>query len=169
MGRPPHVLPWHPAWPDYRVVFNEIDLFYKDPNQRMLLMSNEPTAFSVALADSGERTRRLRCRPFLKTSPERYARLHGKFDLCLLEVHETDMEDGGKLTDRIVPLLKNGGRIILFVLNRREVGSRRNFGSSVTFQSARFVRANAIPTEIHFVPSNAARQLGRSGMSGCAD
>jgi len=165
MGRPPHVLPWHPAWPDYRVVFKEIDSFYKDPNQRMLLMSNEPTAFSVALADSGERTRRLRCRPFLKTSPERYARLRGMFDLCLLEVNETDMEDGGELTDRIVPLLKNGGRIIIFVLNRREVGDQRNFGLFVTFQSARFVRASAIPTEIHFVPSNAARRWGRGGMS----
>ncbi len=32
------------------------------------MLSNEPTAFSVALADSGERTRRLRCRPFLRNS-----------------------------------------------------------------------------------------------------
>ena len=165
MGRPPHVLPWHPAWPDYRVVFHEIDSFYKDPSQRMLLLSNEPTAFSVALADSGERTSRLRCRPFLRTSPERYARLHGMFDLCLLELGETDMEDGGELTDRIVPLLKDGGRIILFVLNRRQVGSERNFGPSVTYQSARFVRAGALPTEIHFVPSNVARRWGRRGMS----
>src|SRR5580704_11680618 len=75
------------------------------------------------------------------------------------------MEDGGELTDRIVPLLKNGGRIILFVQNRREVRNRASFGGSVTFQSARFVRASAIPAEIHFVPSNLARRLGRSGMS----
>ena len=165
MGRPPHVLAWHPAWPDYRVVFREIDSFYKDPNQRMLLLSNEPTAFSVALADSGERTQRLRCRPFLRTPPERYARLHRKFDLCLLELSEMDLEDGGELTDRIVPLLKNGGRIILFVQNRREVRDRAQFGESVTFQSARFVRASAIPTEIRFVPSNVARRWGRNGMS----
>ena len=165
MGRPPHVLPWHPSWPDYRVVFREIDSFFKDPKQRMLLVSNEPTAFSVALADNGERTRRLRCRPFLRNPPERYARLHGIFDLCLLELSETDMEDGGELTDRIVPLLKNGGRIILFVLNRREAGDRAEFGRAVTFQSTRFVRSSAIPTEIQFVPSNAARRLGRSGMS----
>jgi hypothetical protein len=165
MGRPPHVLPWHPAWPDYRVVFREIGSFFKDPSQRLLLVSNEPTAFSVALADNGERTHRLRCRPFLRTPSERYARLHGTFDLCLLELGEIDMEDGGELTDRIVPLLKNGGRIILFVQNRREVRNRASFGGSVTFQSARFVRASAIPAEIHFVPSNLARRLGRSGMS----
>ena len=144
MGRPPHVLPWHPAWPDYRVVFREIDSYFKDPSQRILLVSNEPTAFSVALADNGERTHRLRCRPFLRTPPERYARLHGTFDLCLLELGETDMEDGGELTDRIVPLLKEGGRIILFVHNRREIRNRALFGDAVTFQSARFVRAGAL-------------------------
>jgi SAM-dependent methyltransferase len=165
MGKPPHVLPWHPAWPDFQTVIREIDSFFTDPSQRMLLLSNEPTAFSVALADNGERTHRLRCRPFLKNPPERYERLHGKFDLCLLELSETDMEDGGELTDRIVPLLKNGGRIILFVLNRRVVDKGGEFGHSVTFQASRFIRSSAVPTEIHFVPSNAFRHWGRSGMS----
>jgi hypothetical protein len=165
MGRPPHVLPWHPAWPDFRTVFREIDSFFTDPDVRLLLLSNEPTAFSVALVDSGERTRRLRCRPFLRNAPERYAQLHGKFDLCLLELSETDMEDGGELTDRIVPLLKKGGRIILFVQNNRIVDDAGVFGHSVTFQSSRFIRSSAIPTEIQFVPSNVARRWGRAGMS----
>jgi hypothetical protein len=165
MGRPPHVLPWHPAWPDFRTVFREIDSFFTDPNARLLLLSNEPTAFSVALADGGERTRRLRCRPFLRNPPERYEQLHGKFNLCLLELSETDMEDGGELTDRIVPLLKKGGRVILFVQNNRVVDDAGVFGHSVTFQSSRFIRSSAVPTEIHFVPSNVARRWGRVGMS----
>ena len=165
MGRPPHVLPWHPAWPDFRTVFREIDSFFTDPDARLLLLSNEPTAFSVALADSGERTRRLRCRPFLRNPPERYSQLHGKFDLCLLELSETEMEDGGELTDRIVPLLKKGGRIILFVQNCRVIDHAGEFGHSVTFQSSRFIRSSAVPTEIHYVPSNALRSWGRSGMS----
>jgi hypothetical protein len=165
MGRPPHVLPWHPAWPDFRTVFREIDSFFTDPEARLLLLSNEPTAFSLALADGGERTRRLRCRPFLRNSPERYSQLYGKFDLCLLELNEVDMEDGGELTDRIVPLLKKGGRIILFVQNRRVNDRAGEFGQSVTFQSSRFIRSSAVPTEIHYVPSNAIRRRGRTGMS----
>ena len=165
MGRPPHVLPWHPAWPDFRTVFRELDSFFTDRDARLLLLSNEPTAFSVAPADSGERTRRLRCRPFLRNPPDRYSQLHGKFDLCLLELSETEMEDGGELTDRIVPLLKKGGRIILFVQNRRVIDHAGEFGHSVTFQSSRFIRSSAVPTEIHYVPSNALRRWGRRGMS----
>jgi hypothetical protein len=165
LGRPPHVLPWHPAWPDFRTVFREIDSFFTDPDARLLLLSNAPTAFSVSLADSGDRTRRLRCRPFLRNPPERYSQLHGKFDLCLLELSETEMEDGGELTDRIVPLLKKGGRIILFVQNRRVIDHAGEFGHSVTFQSSRFIRSSAVPTEIHYVPSNTLRHWGRTGMS----
>jgi 2-polyprenyl-3-methyl-5-hydroxy-6-metoxy-1,4-benzoquinol methylase len=165
MGRPPHVLPWHPAWPDFRAVFREIDSFFQNPEQRLLLLSNEPTTFSLALADNGERTHRLRCRPFLKRPAERYSRLHGRFDLCLLELSETDMEDGAELIDRIVPLMKSGGRIIVFVQNRRLIDRANEFGQSVTYQSSRFIRSGALPTEIHFVPSNPARQLGRNGIS----
>ena len=146
MGRPPYVLPWHPAWPDFRTVLSEIDTFFSEPNQRMLMLSNEPTPFSVALADSGERIHRLRCHPFLKNPSERYARLHGQFDLCLIELDEQYMKDGGELIDRIVPLMKNGGRIILFVVNRRIVDKAGEFGASVAFQSSWFIRSTVVPT-----------------------
>jgi SAM-dependent methyltransferase len=165
MGRPPWVLPWHPSWPDFRVVLNEIAPFLADPNQRMLLLSNEPTPFSVALSDNGERTLRLRCLPFLRNPPERYTPLHGRFDMCLLELDEQYLNMGGELTDRIVPLMKDGGRIILFVLNKRVFDKSGAFGRNVTFQSARFVRSSAIPIEISFVPTNFARRLGRRSLS----
>ena len=77
MGRPPHVLPWHPAWPDFKAVFGELKPFFTDPKVRLLLLSNEPTAFSVALADSGERVHRLRCGPFLQSPPSATRRCTG--------------------------------------------------------------------------------------------
>ncbi len=70
MGRPPHVLPWHPAWPDFQTVIREIDSFYTDPNQRMLLLSNEPTAFSRGAG----RQRRAHSPAALPPVPEKPAR-----------------------------------------------------------------------------------------------
>jgi len=32
MGRAPHVMPWHPAWPDLRKVLREIGPVLDDPN-----------------------------------------------------------------------------------------------------------------------------------------
>ena len=165
LGRPPHVLPWHPSWPDFGTVLREIQTFFIEPNQRMLMLSNEPTPFSVALADRGEQIHRLRCHPFLKNPPERYARLSGQFDLCLIELDEQYMEDGGELIDRIVPLMKHGARIILFVLNRRIADKAGEFGAIVAFQSSRFIRSSVVPTQIHYVPSNIARRVSRRGMA----
>jgi hypothetical protein len=164
MGRPPNVMPWHPAWPDYQVALGELQLFFNNPKFRLLMLSNEPTAFTLALADGGERVRRFRCHPFLSSPPQRYAPLHGSFDLCLLELSESDMTEGGKLVDRIIPLMKGGGRIIVFVTNRRREDEENEFSLSVVFQSSRFIRPGVLPAELHFVPASRARWDARRGM-----
>ena len=79
----------------------------------------------MALADNGERVYRMRCVPFMKMPIERLAPLRGKFDICLLELPETDLRYGHELVDRIVQLLKVGGRIVLFVRNHR-LSDRKN-------------------------------------------
>jgi SAM-dependent methyltransferase len=157
MGRPPYVLPWHPSWPDFRKVLQELQPFFADQNSKLLMVSNAPTAFSVALADSGDRVRRLRGMPFLQSFPERYEAMHGTFDFCLLELSEGDMQYGDDLIDRIAPLMKDGGSIIVFVANRRTLDTAREFGKGVTFHAPRFVRPGTMLTGIHFVPANRLR------------
>jgi 2-polyprenyl-3-methyl-5-hydroxy-6-metoxy-1,4-benzoquinol methylase len=168
MGRPPHVLPWHPAWPDYKAVLAELTPFFENPSSHMLMLSNEPTAFSLSLADSGERVHRMRCVPFLQAPRERFVPLHGRFNLCLLELPETDLRYGGELVDRIAPLMKHGVQIIVSVINRRMSSRRdrneRNFDENVTFQSARLIKSGVVPTEVRFVPANIARRMVRRGM-----
>jgi hypothetical protein len=164
MGRPPRVLPWHPAWPDFKAVLSELAPFFADQNMRLLMLSNEATVFSLSLADSGERVHRMRCIPFLQSPPERFAPLQGHFDLCLLELPEADLRYGDQLIDRIAPLMKHSGRIIVSVLNRRTVDHVGEFGRNVAFQSARLMTAGVLPAEVHFVPANLVRRVVRRGM-----
>jgi hypothetical protein len=78
------------------------------------------------------------------------------------------LRHGGELVDRIAPLMKEGGQIIVSVINRRLSGRRdrndRNFDENVTFQSARLIKSGVVPTEVRFVPANIARRLVRRGM-----
>lgn len=164
-GKPPHVLPWHPDWPDFKTVLDELKPFFNDRSQRLLMLSNEPTALSVALADNGERVHRMRCVPFLKMKARQYAPLEGKFDCCLLELPETDLRYGNELIDRIVPLLKVGGFVIVFVRNRRIVDRSGEFAQSMVRESARLIRSGAIPTDVLFVPANTARRCVRRVMA----
>jgi hypothetical protein len=163
-GRPPYVKPWHPVWPDYRAVLKELNDFFIDRKKQLLMLSHGPTAFSLALADGGERVRRLRCMPFLQMAPERFRPMHGKFDLCLLELSEGDMQYGDKLVDRIVPLMKQDGRIVLYVINQRSLETVTEFANSVSYQAARFIRSGAVPIEIRFVLANRLRWAVRRGM-----
>jgi 2-polyprenyl-3-methyl-5-hydroxy-6-metoxy-1,4-benzoquinol methylase len=131
----------------------------------MLMLSNEPTAFTVGLADSGERVVRLRCGPFLLGMPERYEPLSGKFDLCLLELSEGDMAKADALMDRVVPLMKGGGRIVVFVMNRRDTASASQFADSISHHGSRFVRAGALPTDVQYVSANRLRWTVRYRMA----
>ncbi len=165
LGRPPYVFPWHPFWPDFRKVLQELEPFFTDVSTRLLMVSNQPTAFTVALADTGERANRLRSKPFLQNPPERYEPMHGKFDLCLLELSESEMQDGDELIDRIVPLMKQGGRIVVFVANRRPLNTAGGFSNGVTYNAARFIRSGAQPIAIHFVPASRLRWLVFRGLA----
>ena len=161
IGTPPHVLPWHPDWPDFKVVLEELEPFFKDNSQRLLLLSNEPTALSLALADNGERVHRLRCMPFLKMPVERYAALKGKIDICLVELAETDLRYGDELIDRLMPLMKVGGYIVVFVRNPRIADKGGEFPQAVVNESARLIRSGAVPTNVYFVPANVVRRFVR--------
>jgi len=164
LGQPPHVFPWHPLWSDFRLTLKELEPFLSDPNQRMLMVSNTPTVFTVSFADSGERVNRVRCTPFLQSPPDRYQPLLGYFDICLLELSEGEMAQGDELIDRIVPLMKTNGRLVVLVTNRRSLISARNFGGGLTFHGARFIRSGAVPTEINFVPASPLRWLAHRAM-----
>jgi len=165
LGRPPWVPPWHPNWPDLNAVLNELAPFLTDPAKRLLMLSNEPTAFTVSLSDSGERAHRMRCTQFLKTPSARFKPLNGKFDYCLLELHESEIAEAIALVDRVAPLMKDGGRILIFVLNRRAHDQDSEFAQSMVRWGARMFRAGASPTEYYFLTANFARRQARTGFS----
>jgi hypothetical protein len=166
LGKAPRVFPWHPSWADFRLVLQELDPFFADPDKKLLMLSNVPTVFSVALADGGKRIRRLRCGPFLQHSAERYYPLDSHFDLCLLELAEDEMVQGGELIDRIVPLMKPDGAIIVSVFNRRATREAKNFEPVVRYHGDRFIRPGAAPAHIQYVPSNPIRWSAYRGLAG---
>jgi hypothetical protein len=156
-GRPPRVRAWHPLWPDYRHVLAALAPFFADPGWRLLTISDVPTPFTVMLADNGERVVRLQTTPFLRNPPARYEALRDRFDLCLLEFTESDMERAPQLMDRIAPLMKAGGRMLMVIYNRRSLGDAKGFGASIARHGQRLLRPSAWLAEVHFVPASRLR------------
>jgi hypothetical protein len=157
MGRPPHVRPWHPFWPDYKAVLRSLKPFFIDPTQRLLMISDRATAFTTALAREGaERAHRLRAVDIVKKSPQFSEIKHDRFDVCLLEIGEKDMARGHLLIERIARLMKPDGQIIVVVTNRR-LFDAHEFNHVVTHRCIGFSHPNVLPTAIYFVPRNGLR------------
>jgi hypothetical protein len=156
-GRPPSVRPWHPSWVDYHQVIKKLTPFLRERSGRLLMISDMPTVFTASLADSGEKVVRIRTAPFLLNPAEVYAAMAAQFDLCLLELTEGEMNQADELIDRVAPLMKPGGEILVAVHNRRQSADAKGFGASISFHAPRLLRPAAETREVHFVPASGFR------------
>jgi hypothetical protein len=168
MGRPPRVWPWHRLWPDFRTVLVEIEALSADRSARGLILSSESSFFARALAETGERVHCLRWPRFLSNPPEWYQTLRGKFDLCLIELCDTELGQLDKLMDRVVPLMKNGGQIVLFVIAegvlRGTYSKFRDARSYVSDYGTRFARLGALMIAIRPIPASEFRGIAARGI-----
>ncbi len=155
-SHPPYVRLWHPRWADYRAILNKLEPLLRDPRQRLIMLSDAPTVFTASLADGGRRVVRFRRGPFLDKPAAFYRTLERQFDICLAELSEADMAEADELIDRVAPLVKVGGQILLVVYNQRWK-AKEDFSASIGFHASRFMRPSGTPEEIHFVPATRFR------------
>ena len=156
LGRPPHLRPWHPRWIDHMLVMKYLRGFVHDPRQRLLLIADRPTVFTVSFVDGSKRVVRLRKTLFLENRKEIYKSLLGSFDFCLVELDEGDLAQGDELVDRVVPLLKSGGQILIAVYNRRAKHAA-GFTTSIGIDATRLMRSGATLSEVRLVPASRFR------------
>lgn len=161
-GRPPNVKPWHPNWPDYRLPLQALTGFFSDPQHRLLIISDVPTAFTVALADNGERVVRKQLAPFLRSLPDRYRPFRNHFNLCLLELTEHDLNEADEIVERVAELVKPDGSIFVSIMNKRPIGEAGEFVKSIAYHMPRLVRPSVWPREIRFVPAGDLRIAAQS-------
>jgi hypothetical protein len=112
-GRAPRVFPWHPSWPDHTVVLKRLQPYLRDSNAQILTISELPTPFTNLLTQYGERTRRFETSLLLKSAAKRYQPLAKQFDVALVEMNESETKNVKDIIDKINPMMKDGGKILL--------------------------------------------------------
>ncbi|MGH2404946.1 MAG: class I SAM-dependent methyltransferase, partial [bacterium] len=165
LGRPPLMRPWHPRWVDYALVLDHLREAVRDPRQRLLMIADRPTPFTVSFADGDEQVVSLRKKSFLESRPETYEPLVRSFDLCLVELAEEELAQGDELIDRVVPLMKPDGQILVVVYNSRTQDAA-GFTTSIGLHATRLMRAGATLGDVHVVPASQFRwQASRASAS----
>lgn len=161
MGRPPYLRPWHPSWPDFHIMLDEIRRSCTSGDIRALVLSNEPLPISEELRNKSAFLLNLGRSQFLGAWRQLHESSAGTFDLCFIELVDDDMTELPKLIFATVPLLKNSGRIIVSLPTPDALtgtwNTARSARSYMSHYGIKFVQAGVALTAIRPVPAGTLR------------
>jgi Methyltransferase domain len=157
-GAVPDVRPWHPRSPDYALVCKNLADQSLNDRSNLLLIANDPTVFTIAFADGGERVVRIRSSHMLNQPHEVYDPLSGRFDACLLEIEEGELPHADEMLDRIAPMMRNGGTVLVSIINHRNGDRALEFQGAVGYHASRLLRPYVLSPTFSFVPAGWARE-----------
>lgn len=162
LGAPPMVRFWHPRWPDYRNVMQQIEPYLRDPTKTILSASDVASPFTMMLAECGERFTRMAISTLLQKELAYLPSSVGKFDLCLVEVHQRDLWRASIWLDKLVPLMKAGGQIL--IASTCDL-SNPYVRDQLAYQAAEILRSSVWVDDVSMVPLVPARSFLLAGVN----
>jgi hypothetical protein len=158
-GKPPRVRPWHPRFPDYSLIINNLAELGLTERSHLLMVADLPTIFTATFSDGGDRVVRIRTSHMLNQPYEVYQPLHGRFDVCLMEIEEREFPRADEILDRIAPMMRDGGTVLVSLTNRRDGDPTQEFQRSIGYDASRLLRPYARSPVFSFVTATKLRAL----------
>jgi hypothetical protein len=117
-GRGSQVRPWHPRWPDYRMIERLAKKYASNKaNARFLMLSSQPAAFGNWPKIPTGKVDSISIHTVLAANPDSYERFVGCYDGCFLALYESELPHLRKLLMRISPMLRPGDHLVIFIVN----------------------------------------------------
>lgn len=158
LGRVPHVRRWHPRRIDYAAPVKELTKILTNPGTRLLVVSKAPTPLSNWLADYSDQTVRTPTGRLLRPDFSAPDAVPVRFDACLLEVEDNEIDHVHLIVDRIVPLLKPSGTLLVVSFNTRWFVGADTFGNTFALHSQQFFgRLDVSLNDVEFVTASNLR------------
>jgi hypothetical protein len=158
-GQPPHVRLWHPRYPDYSLIAPKLGGFASDPQGSLLMVADRPTIFTATFADGGYRAVRINMSHMLEQPHDVYEPLQRRFGVCLLEIGEPDLPRADEILDRIAPMMRDGGTLLLSLTASRGDNPDRTFQRSLVLNASRLLRPYVRSQSFSFVTSGRLREF----------
>ena len=115
-GRLPEVRRHHPLWIDTQAVTAKLEQWEAAGKSRLLWLSSGNSLFHRKLKDRHDPLSLL-----METAPPDTDR---QYDACLCELRPEDLPSLRRLYDRIRPLIREGGEIVVYVFNKSDTQLR---------------------------------------------
>jgi hypothetical protein len=151
---PPYVRAWHPRHPDYSLVIKTLTELRLDARSQLLMVADSPTIFTATFADGGDRVVRIRSSQLLKRDEEIYEPLHRRFDVCLIELTEPEFAKAHEILDRIAPMVRDGGTVLVSLINQQINDTKQKFQALIGRSVIQLTPPYASSLAFSFVSSN---------------
>lgn len=138
-GRPTRLRPWHPRWPDYKMLQNLAQKFLvRDVPGKTLILSSSPADFRGLLQGPDRSDESLGFKQFQESDAAQYEQFVGKYDGCLLVIRDVELNLTSELLQRIRPLLSVNDYVIVFITNGQGLGIGEQFNHRILQAAGRF-------------------------------
>jgi len=139
----------HPFWPDFLVPLQKLEKLVAD-GKRALIVSPSPGSYTQWLAKRSRISVQMESARLLNMTDLQFRGLFNAFDVCLLHLTERDLKYGDVYIDRIAPVLRPDG-VLLMVIGNQALDEIEEFKESFAYHSVRFGNLALWPSETHFV------------------
>jgi hypothetical protein len=146
----------HPSWPDYALAVSALQESLAT-NGRVLLVAGDRRAFADWVARVAGDAATLSIDQLLTLSRAALVPLMATLDRCLLVLGEVELGYCDQLIERVLPLLKKGGKINVLVLNERPFEEAIWFGRAFAREAARLLPRNIDSVEVYYIPCSRNR------------
>jgi hypothetical protein len=164
LGRAPNVSVWHPRWPDYRQVTQQMRQLLAGTRGRLCIVSIAGVEVDDWLAGATSRKTTFRLGQFVRLKAEEYMPLVGQFDGCLLLLSDEELRQGRAALARLRPLLAPKGFILVSTLNDSGVAYRGSFDNEMAFDARGVLHLGMRVCDITFVTAGQLRWNALNGM-----
>jgi hypothetical protein len=155
-GFPPAVTRWHPWRADYQLPVAAFDRIFA-ANERLLLIAQDAAAFARWITRAKGDIVTIGASQLLTLARIPYASLIGSFDACFLILSEEMLGFCDTLIARVLPLLKQRGRIHVLIYNDRPLADAEEFAQFFAANAARLSDPAIQVEDVQYVASSRFR------------
>lgn len=156
-GRPPYVSRWHPRWPDYRVLLDTLQTQLSPAAETLLLVGQNTVHLRSWISQLTPNVEIRQTRALLDLKRRDYSILLKRFQGSIVFVNEDELQLCSDLIERVLPLLAEGGFLMLAVINGRAVAIHDSFAANFAYWSSQFVNIQGCASFTEFVPVTHSR------------
>jgi hypothetical protein len=151
-GRPPHVHLWHPRWPDYRVLLDTLHGLLAPKAGTLLVVGRNTIYLKNWISELTADAKILQTAELLDLDREDYSASLKSFQGSIVFVNEGELRLCAPLVERILPLLAEGGFLMLTITNGHATAINDSFAQNFAFWSTQFVNVHGCVSSAEFVP-----------------